>query len=596
MAVALLPGHPAQAAPTTTTSAPAVTTTTGASTSTAAPTTTTTAPTLAEPTTDQQTVFLATGLDFADALAAASTRSGSSTNVLLTQKDTVPATTIDAILRLNPQEIVVVGGTDAVSESVMKQVESLNIGRVVRVGGKDRYETAALLSQLALPGVDDFAWWVHWLLLALVVIYGASLYLLGRRGYLWTSDRVVHATIAGLKARVGAYRETLETRQTPLTPDEGGGLDQVKKVIGILDEAAASVKVLPSPKQDTLGAWRQLHEADVQWIRAAPPEEVRARFPVVAAEVRAHKPAVAAVMAGIDPRNAEVWELRETLAPALSAYYMDRDNFFESLSRGADQAQMLTYIGLAVIVVVGLAFGRQPLLLLGAVGGLSSRLIGAVKQPPTKTDYGASWSRTFISPVVGALGGWAGTPVIHLLTVDPLKVLNPNLGAGWDHPFQVVSLGVAFVLGFSERLLPAVIGTAASALAGSKSDSGATTPSDGGSGSSTPSPSTAIPGGGGRGQIVVASTGAADAKSRPPLRLTQVIPDVAGFEPLKAVAWLEDLHLVVTLADPEHSSQPAGQVTGTDPPAGKVVRTGSPVTVKQSSGPAPPPDPTQGSG
>ena len=64
--------------------------------------------------------------------------------------------------------------------------------------------------------------------------------------------------------------------------------------------------------------------------------------------------------------------------------------------------------GLIFIVVLSAAVGQGPLLLAGAVGGLLSRLSRSLQRADVPTDYGASWTTLFLSPVVGAMAGWSG--------------------------------------------------------------------------------------------------------------------------------------------------------------------------------------------
>jgi putative cell wall-binding protein len=63
-------------------------------------------------------VFLATGTDFADALAGAPMVGWNGYPILLVTNDSVPAATAAEIKRLNPSRIVILGGTSAVSAAV----------------------------------------------------------------------------------------------------------------------------------------------------------------------------------------------------------------------------------------------------------------------------------------------------------------------------------------------------------------------------------------------------------------------------------------------------------------------------------------------
>jgi putative cell wall-binding protein len=64
------------------------------------------------------TVFLATGVNFPDALAAGPAAAKQAGPVLLVQQNCVPQGTKDEITRLNPTQIIIVGGTSAVGSGV----------------------------------------------------------------------------------------------------------------------------------------------------------------------------------------------------------------------------------------------------------------------------------------------------------------------------------------------------------------------------------------------------------------------------------------------------------------------------------------------
>lgn len=101
-----------------------------------------------------QVAYVATGLDFPDALAAASRAGALDSPVLLTRPDHLPAATADALDHLGAAEIVVLGGTDAVDDSVLAALQSHTDGTVSRLAGDDRYATAATISEVYDPGVN----------------------------------------------------------------------------------------------------------------------------------------------------------------------------------------------------------------------------------------------------------------------------------------------------------------------------------------------------------------------------------------------------------------------------------------------------------
>lgn len=79
----------------------------------------------------------------ADAVVAAAQRHP----VLFARGATVPEATLDEIERLDPREIVLVGGPTRLPESVVTGLRARFAGATVqRVGGADRYETSALLA------------------------------------------------------------------------------------------------------------------------------------------------------------------------------------------------------------------------------------------------------------------------------------------------------------------------------------------------------------------------------------------------------------------------------------------------------------------
>lgn len=103
-------------------------------------------------------VWIATGQDFPDALVAGSAAGAADGPVLLTKADTLPEATAAELRRLEPGRIVVVGGTDAVSESVELQLQGFTDGSVDRLKGAHRFETAAAVSAELFPSGNDEVW------------------------------------------------------------------------------------------------------------------------------------------------------------------------------------------------------------------------------------------------------------------------------------------------------------------------------------------------------------------------------------------------------------------------------------------------------
>lgn len=97
-------------------------------------------------------VLIATGEGFADALSAGAAGAGTRSPVLLVSPTALPSTTADALRRLRPGRITVVGGPSAVSDRVLELLAgSTTGGGAIRVAGADRYATAALLARAVWP-------------------------------------------------------------------------------------------------------------------------------------------------------------------------------------------------------------------------------------------------------------------------------------------------------------------------------------------------------------------------------------------------------------------------------------------------------------
>lgn len=99
------------------------------------------------------TAYVVSGLDYPDALTAATLAAPERGSVLLTRPDRLPQVTAARLVAQAPERIVVVGGTSAVSQEVLQQLEAY-APTVERVSGGDRYGTAAAVSDTFDTGVD----------------------------------------------------------------------------------------------------------------------------------------------------------------------------------------------------------------------------------------------------------------------------------------------------------------------------------------------------------------------------------------------------------------------------------------------------------
>lgn len=91
--------------------------------------------------------YVASGENYPDALSGAALAGRDGAPVLLSRADSLPSATADALRRLAPQRIVVLGGPPAVSDGVLAQLRQLaTTGTTTRLSGPDRYATAAAIA------------------------------------------------------------------------------------------------------------------------------------------------------------------------------------------------------------------------------------------------------------------------------------------------------------------------------------------------------------------------------------------------------------------------------------------------------------------
>lgn len=92
-------------------------------------------------------VYLATGLDYPDALVGAALAGSKAGPVLLTKPDTMPAVTKAKLQQLAPSRVVLLGGPEVITKDVLAEVQQLTDAETGRLHGDNRYETAAQISR-----------------------------------------------------------------------------------------------------------------------------------------------------------------------------------------------------------------------------------------------------------------------------------------------------------------------------------------------------------------------------------------------------------------------------------------------------------------
>lgn len=230
--------------------------------------------------------------------------------------------------------------------------------------------------------------------------------------------------------------------------------EQVEQVIGAADDRAIQLRQMLQEAANllksqavTLAEKLKKTSSDAEWKALL--QELRDYLTKSATLGEKLKQALPAEPFILLPR----W--RALLAEALDFLYDLSDTSFSTMISWHNKTMWLIVCGLLLIVTLSAVMQDHRLLLLvGATGGLLSRLQRSLYRQDVPTDYGASWTSLFLSPVVGALAGWSG--VLLLVLCGELKILGDALKVSPNDQHGPVALGFALLLGVSERFFAGI--------------------------------------------------------------------------------------------------------------------------------------------
>jgi secreted trypsin-like serine protease/putative cell wall-binding protein len=97
------------------------------------------------------TVYLASGAGFADALSASTVLARKQGALLLTAPDQLLPEVAEELVRLNPSQVVLIGGEAAINQTVAVQIQQLLQLTPTRLSGVDRYGTSVAVSGYGVP-------------------------------------------------------------------------------------------------------------------------------------------------------------------------------------------------------------------------------------------------------------------------------------------------------------------------------------------------------------------------------------------------------------------------------------------------------------
>lgn len=96
-------------------------------------------------------VFLVNGYGFADSLSVSSISAIKDYPVIMTTKDTIPSNLKAQLTKLQPSKVYIIGSENLISQNVQEELYKINknlkIDDIVRIYGKDRFETNILINK-----------------------------------------------------------------------------------------------------------------------------------------------------------------------------------------------------------------------------------------------------------------------------------------------------------------------------------------------------------------------------------------------------------------------------------------------------------------
>ncbi|MGA8222972.1 MAG: choice-of-anchor D domain-containing protein [Candidatus Acidiferrales bacterium] len=283
-------------------------------------------------------------------------------------------------------------------------------------------------------------------------------------------NRIALPTREYLRAELDTLETQLETLPSGKHADQH---ERVEKIKGLLQTAKRLIDaqhhsftnrianfLFWSRGQEMTG-WGYAYEAQIHMVALLSPQTVVARLESNEQQLLMQKDAPSMALAKsirdeLMSEEPDVDRCKALLVEALDANFNREENSFSGLVSWQNKASWLVGCGLISILFLTMAIHHHSILfLVGAMGGLLSRLSRSLDRKDVPTDYGASWTTLFLSPVAGALGAWAGI-LISGLAVD-YKVLGSFFEVDWANaPCQPTTLAIALAFGFSERLLDGV--------------------------------------------------------------------------------------------------------------------------------------------
>ncbi|GLF94011.1 hypothetical protein [Streptomyces yaizuensis] len=237
-------------------------------------------------------------------------------------------------------------------------------------------------------------------------------------------------------------------------------LDDLERGHMVVWRLRPNALVVAIPLSKLAAAWRVLHAAERQLLRLEPPEETTARVLALRLRLAASPERDDAELAA-SLATAEGPAARALLIAATEHVHRRDDTAAEQEYEQQRIALWLAITGLGAVLLLGLVFDHRLTMLMGALGGFLSPVIGVLRsQRPS------SWGVLVLAPVGGALAASGGLLLVRMLSDPELNLLGEVfLANSWDAPTRPLALAIALLFGFSGTLFSRLALTATGQLA-----------------------------------------------------------------------------------------------------------------------------------
>ncbi|MFE6825770.1 hypothetical protein [Streptomyces sp. NPDC057690] len=207
--------------------------------------------------------------------------------------------------------------------------------------------------------------------------------------------------------------------------------------------------VIAIPLSKLAAAWRALHAAERRLLGAEPLEEVLAQRELLLIQLAATgdpvDEALAVKLAAAEAGSTQARAL--VLAAAQRVHDLEDD----AAERDYDQQRIALWLaltGLCAILLIGRVLDHRETMLLGALGGFLSPVIGAMR-----SQRSSSWGVLVLAPVGGALAAIGGLLLVRMLADPDLNLLGQVFYENsWTAPTRPIALATALLFGFSGTL------------------------------------------------------------------------------------------------------------------------------------------------